>query len=159
MRKPDTMEGRRNGFGAEVETGEPHAHFMQHALVLQILTRLSNLQPSEDVASVWTKTTDIGHQCVQRIVHAKIIKAEAGHVVKRLARECAVGFILQPTPRSTFLATSPWFCLSKNVQSFRADSPLCPINSVSSSLVCMTARIDSGMCSRKMMSCDLPSRR
>ena len=50
---------------------------MQHALVLQVLTRLPNFEPSEDLSGVRTETTDIGHQCVQRIVHAKIIEAEA----------------------------------------------------------------------------------
>ncbi len=88
-----------NGFRAQIEAGESHAHLMQHALVLKILTGLPNLELGQDVPRIRAESVNVFHECVKGTVDSQIIEPEAGHVVEGLTRERAVDFVLTPQRR------------------------------------------------------------
>ena len=83
-----------DGFRAQVEAGESHAHLVQHALVLKILTGFPNLELGQDVPRVRAESVDVFHERVKGAVDSQIIEPEAGHVVEGFARERAVDLVL-----------------------------------------------------------------
>lgn len=79
-----------NGLGAEVEAGEPGAHLVEHALLLELLAGLAHLEALQDLAGVRREPADVGHEGVAGLGCAEVRQREARHVVEAVARQRAV---------------------------------------------------------------------
>lgn len=59
-----------DGVGPEVEVGEPGAHLVEHALLVELLAGLPHLKALQDLACVGGEPVDVGHERVARLGRA-----------------------------------------------------------------------------------------